>query len=138
MAGNGKGPKFIITAERFPEEIRNILEDYEKDCRELVEKAAKKAARDAVKDLKANSPSRHGDYAGSWQTTTTKNELNEYTLVVRNKDHYQLTHLLEHSHVTPKGNYTTPIPHIKPAEEKANEQFYNDVVKGIKEGLNLS
>lgn len=129
--------KLIITAERFPEEVRNILEDYERDCRGLVEKAAKKAARNAVNDLKANSPKRHGDYAGSWQTTTTKNELNEYTLVVRNKEHYQLTHLLEKGHASRNGQFTRAIPHIKPAEEKANEQFYNDVVKGIKEGLNL-
>lgn len=130
-------PAFKVTAENFPEEVRNILEDYERDCRELVEKAAKKAARDAVKDLKANSPKREGDYARSWQTTTTKNDLNEYTLVVRNKEHYQLTHLLEKGHASRNGQFTRAIPHIKPAEEKANEQFYNDVVKGIKEGLNL-
>lgn len=130
-------PAFKVTAENFPEEVRNILEDYERDCREMVQKAAKKAARDAVKELKATSPKRSGDYARDWTTETTKNDLNEYTIVVKNKDHYQLTHLLEKPHVTRSGKFTTPIPHIKPAEEKANEQFYNDVVKGIKEGLNL-
>lgn len=108
-------------------QLDKILEQYGRKADEAVEKSAKRAGRDTAKDLKNTSPKKTGAYASSWSTKVTRSSGRLIGVTVYNKEHYQLTHLLENGHVTKnkKGEYgrTKPIKHIEPAEQEGIQDF---------------
>jgi hypothetical protein len=91
---------------------------------------AEDTARALVKDLKANSPKDSGDYGKGWRVKKSGKKW-----IVHNATDYQLTHLLEHGHVIRQGNggRTPAIAHIRPAEEKAVNQFLDNLERLIQE-----
>ena len=54
---------------------------------------------------------------------------------IYNKTDYQLTHLLEKSHLTRNGGKTTPQVHIAPVEEQCIREFEDKITRKIEEGL---
>lgn len=124
--------KITITPDQLAHEVDKILKEYNNDVRQVVNEAVTENAKSGAKELRATSPRRYGNYAKSWTTQTTKNELNEKTAVIKNRDHYQLTHLLEKGHATRNGGFSEAQRHIKPVEDNVNKEFYNDVIEGVK------
>lgn len=108
-------------------QLDRLLSDFVNEEQETIEKCFKKVARDTVKELKQTSPQDKGDYARSWAVKNVKGAGRSIELVVHNKEHYQLTHLLENGHVIRNqfGSYgrVSAKPHIKKAEEKANKEL---------------
>ena len=108
-------------------QLDKILSDFVNEEQETIEKCFKKAARETVKELKQTSPQDQGDYAPSWTVKNVKVSGKSIELVVYNKEHYRLTHLLEKGHVGKNqfGTYkrVPAKPHIKKAEEKANKEL---------------
>lgn len=100
-----------------------ILEDYSKSLEERVVKAGAKLARECANEIKQNSPKDRSEYYKGWSVKKGQGFGGSVSYTVYNKTHPGLTHLLEKGHETGKGR-TKAQPHIKPAEEKYNQLFY--------------
>lgn len=122
------------------EEIKKILDEYELEVIDDMNKAAFDTAKLGVKELKEKSPksnrAKGGAYAKSWGYTRQKMPFGYTSYVIRNRKHYQLTHLLENGHLIKNqyGSYgrTKPIPHIKPVEIIVQEHFLDNLIKRLK------
>lgn len=119
--------KVSAGSDGFSEAINEMLED----CRAENDEALKANITDACKDgrsyLRANSPKRTGDYAKGWSYKVDEDVPGSYTGHVYNKNHYQLTNLLEKGHAKRNGGRVDGIPHIEPAFE----QVQADLDKGL-------
>lgn len=102
-------------------EIANRLANFTEDVQEALATSADEVTEEAVKTLKATSPTRTKKYAKSWIRKKTSNGY-----VIHNKRYY-LTHLLEHGHAKRGGGRVEGIKHIRPVEEKAIKSFEQKV-----------
>ena len=111
-------------------EIGTILDKYENIPVDVIEKSARKTARDTVNKLKNTSPRKTGEYASGW---SARKQGHGY--VVYNRKAPGLTHLLEKGHVTRNkyGTYgrTPAHVHIAPVEKEAVEEFEQNIRKGL-------
>ena len=116
-------------------QMQQILEEFSDKVNDVLEKAAKQTAEESVERLRSSSPG-GGAYASGWTTKI----LSSGDVVVHNSDHYQLTHLLENSHVirNKKGTWGRTsrghgqIVHIKPVERWGNKEFQHKIEEGLK------
>ncbi len=102
-------------------EIANRLAEFTEDVQEALAESANEVAEEAVKALKATSPTRTKKYAKSWIRKKTSNGY-----VIHNKRYY-LTHLLEHGHAKRGGGRVEGIKHIEPVEQQAIQSFEEKV-----------
>lgn len=120
-------------AHSVADQLAEILDGYEKEVRETVEKDIEKVARDTAKKLRQTSPKESGEYAKNW---SVRNDRRSKTSIVYNKaPTYRLTHLLEKGHVI-RNQYgtwgrTEAEPHIAPAEEEAVRELIEKVEEDI-------
>lgn len=134
----------MIKPDQLSDAVSSALEELSDSVNEQVNKASEETAKDTVKKLKTTSPVRKdgynrkyppGSYARSWNYEQTGQSMfrNEYT--VKNKQHYQLTHLLEHGYIIPRGKNagkrSKVLEHIYPAEQEAITEF-TEKIKDMK------
>ena len=102
-------------------QVKDIFDEYDVEFKKAVNNSFDKVAKQGVTQLKENSPKKSGDYKKGWGFVREKNRNGIDDIIIRNKTHYQLTHLLENGHVivNAKGTFgrTSPIKHIAPVEE---------------------
>ena len=110
-----------VSASGLADAVQSILLSYVEDTKELVRQCANAAGEEAVRYLQDNSPKHTGDYAKSWTLKKAVKSGKTLKATVYNKDHYQLTHLLEDGHARIDGGRTQAYPHIAHAEEVAAE-----------------
>lgn len=114
-------------------QIDKLLNDYSQELKDKTNKIFEDEAKESARQLRQTSPQgtgrNKGAYAKSWTVKKQKDKNGLYTLIVHNKDHYQLTHLLEHGHALPQGGRANPRPHIADVEKWARD----DVVRKIEE-----
>lgn len=113
------------------------LQDYCQDVTDGLKTDIKAAAKDTVSELKATSPKdkrktkRRGQYAKGWKDTIVFESDLDIRVEVHNKTDYQLAHLLEFGHEVVVGGkvvgHFDGTPHIRPAEEKMEEQLMKKV-----------
>lgn len=120
-------------AHSVADQFAEILDGYEKEVRETVEKDIEKVARDTAKKLKQTSPKESGEYAKNWSVKTDRRA--KTTIVYNKAPTYRLTHLLEKGHVI-RNQYGTwgraeAEPHIAPAEEEAVRELIEKVEEDI-------
>lgn len=109
-------------ASSVQQQIAEILKQYENECNETVRKVTQEVAKETVTTLKQTSPKRKGrgkHYANGWDVKEETTLGGGISFMVYNKTKPQLTHLLEHGHAKVGGGRVQAIPHIAPAEEKA-------------------
>lgn len=121
-----------IKPEQLQNTIQQMLHDIPQKVDNVIDEAAAKVSKEAVKTLKATSPKREGGgrYAKGWTTKKVGKQT-----VVYNKTDYQLTHLLEKGHDVvahgKKVGHFDGIPHIAPVEQEVIERMTEEVEKGI-------
>ena len=118
--------------------MMDILEEYRNACLATAEEATNLTAKEAAQELRHANPPGSGKY-GPWaeynkgwtvmQTTRDKREHKKAT--VHNKDHYQLTHLLEHGHALPQGGRSKSFVHIAPVAERCEEELMQRMLHGL-------
>lgn len=122
----------VIQPSQLAAEVASALADYKDVTQAALESAVDTTAKEIVKELKATSPKRSGEYAKSWtQNRTPLKKGTGYGRIAYNKDHYRLTHLLEYGHAKRGGGRTAPQPHIAQAEKNGIEAFEKRLKEGI-------
>lgn len=116
--------------------IDKLLNDYTVEMKRKAMTAIDQVAKESVQKLKQTSPVNErgkdrGAYARSWAVKRQTDRKGLATVTVHNKDHYQLTHLLEEGHALPQGGRAKAQPHIEPVERWAQDE----VVRRIEEQL---
>lgn len=108
-------------------EISKALQEYNTEIEKGIDEAGIKVAKNTVKNLKKTSPKETESYSKGWRVTDIKGKK-----VIHNKTNYQLTHLLENGHAKVGGGRVSAKVHIRPAEEKAINEYVEEVEKVIK------
>jgi pyruvate dehydrogenase complex dehydrogenase (E1) component len=112
-------------------QMKELLDEINKDVQESAEKNVNLVARECVQKLKNTSPVKTGSYARGW---AVKRE-GTLSAIVHNRTDYQLTHLLENGHVirNKKGTYgrAPGIKHIAPVEDWAIDELPRRIIEDI-------
>lgn len=129
----------VIEPQQLSFAVIKELSKFAGHTNEVLEHAAETAAAHAVMELNADSPSRSGRYARSW--AQKKGAFAKVggirTVIIHNKKHYQLTHLLEHGHRKvvyghDTGGTVAARVHIAPVETDVIHEFEELVKEGIR------
>lgn len=121
------------------DQISEIFDEYDREMTRKVNNSVDKVGKETVSKLKDTSPKRpgHGEYARGWRLKRERGRNGINDVIIHNATNYQLTHLLEKGHVirNKKGTYgrTSPIPHIKPAEEYFNSEVIEEIKRELEE-----
>ena len=128
----------MAKTESVTAQMKELLDEIDNNVKELVEKESKESAKECAQKLRATSPKGPRGYANSWTFKKV-----DGSWITYNKDHYQLTHLLESPHLikNKKGEYgrTSPghgqVIHIKPVADEGVENFELRLNRGLNEVL---
>lgn len=124
----------VVSPEQFSKAVEKLIVKYGDEAYDISQAAAKKAAREATKDLKQSSPVNRGKYARGWTHKAQKNGVTKYSETVYNRQ-YQLTHLLEKPHETGGGgHYPKNKDHtgeIAKVEETQVNRFMEEVLSKL-------
>lgn len=123
-------------------DIKDILDTYSSEVNEKLYDVAKQVAKECVEDVKAASPvnakntPHRGRYKKGWRMDISIGYgIAEAT--VYNKTDYQLTHLLEKTHLDRTGTkHIVPKSegHISRAEQNAVREFWKRLEERLKNG----
>ena len=115
-------------------QVEALLNQYGKQCSEVVNEAVHEVSKEALKKLKKESPKRTGLYKKGWKVKKNDDKFAANDILYgKEASTYAIAHLLEHGHATRNGGRTAPIPHVKNVEEWAQKALVDTVEKKLKE-----
>ncbi|MED1287291.1 HK97 gp10 family phage protein [Bacillus mycoides] len=110
----------------FASDLARELQRYSHLVEEDLEVAKEEVSKNLVDELQQRSPKNTGKYRKGWRKKKVGN-----AIVVHNALKPQLTHLLEKGHAKANGGRVPAQVHIAPAEEKAINEFLEQVERAI-------
>lgn len=116
----------VISTGQLAETITDMLNKWDEEVEEKIEKALDTTAKSGAQKLKPVSPKNTGKYASGW--TKKKQSKGQ---IIYNKKRPGLTHLLERGHAKRGGGRVPPQKHIEPVEELANKEIVDEIKKII-------
>lgn len=104
--------------------IMDALEKYKDKAEEVIGDTLPLVGKETAAELKRTSPKRTGEYASSWTYSMQKSRgsKNKNKLIVHNKKHYRIVHLLEKGHAKRNGGRVEAKVHVAPAQDHAEEK----------------
>ena len=112
--------------------ITKELTEYSQEVTDGIKREIKAVAKECKTEIQQNSPVDTGSYRKGWQVKTAYESSSDIRVVIRNRTDYQLTHLLEYGHAKVNGGRVNGKPHIRPAEEHAEQKFMKKVKVVVK------
>ena len=122
-----------IRIDDFAAEITRAVREYTEDVSAAIEQEADQTSQRLVKEIRAKSPRRTGEYAKGWARKKQGRD-GEIRYVVYNRKKPWLAHLLEFGHAKRGGGRVAERPHIRPTADKEIEAFQNRVRAIIRNG----
>ena len=86
-----------VSVDQMADAIMDGLMEYAELATDVMKGCVKKAGNTVKKETQAGAPVRTGKYKKSWAVKRQR-ETSNTLVVVRSRDRYQLTHLLEKGH----------------------------------------
>lgn len=115
-------------------QVESLLNQYGKQCSEVVNESVHEVSNEALKKLKKEAPKRTGRYKKGWKVKKNDDKFSANDILYgKEASTYAIAHLLEHGHATRNGGRTAPIPHVKNVEEWAQKALVDTVEKKLKE-----
>ena len=104
--------------------IMDALEQYADKAADVIGETLPLVGQETAQDLRATSPKLTGNYAASWTygMQTSRGSKKKNKLVVYNKNHYRIVHLLEKGHAKKNGGRVEAKVHVKPAQDRAEQK----------------
>ena len=129
----------LTSIERLSTAINDELKLYSASVVKGMKKVNDECMKEFVSDTKTDAPKsnmkRRGTFAKNITSKTTLDTPNRKVNTWYVKDpEYRLTHLIKNGHAKRNGGKVRPKVHIKPVEEKCNNEYYQDVINIIKKG----
>lgn len=126
------------TVDNLDQAFMQILNEYKNACDENADESVKLTAKEAAQELKHAHPEGSGKY-GPWDAynkgwtvmQTVRDKREHKSATVHNKDHYQLTHLLEKGHALLNGGRSQAYVHIAPVAERCEEELMQRMIHGL-------
>lgn len=116
-------------------QMQEILEDYSKEVKRATNNSADVVAKATVRKLKATSPKKRPKFYMGWAIKRERGTSGINTVIVYNKTHPGLTHLLTNGHVVvnAKGvvGRANGDPFMKNAEQWANEELPKEIEREL-------
>ena len=130
-----------INIDRLADEVVKALEEFRDVTVDVMKDAVDRTAKETVEDIRGNVDSSgikgSGKYRKSWAVKKDAGARGRYAyakVVYAKAPHYRLTHLLEHGHAKIGGGRVPAYPHVKTAEESAQERLAQYIKDGIERG----
>lgn len=112
--------------------ISDALEEYAQEVTDEVFDDVLETAEKCKDTLQRTSPKDSGDYARGWTVKKAYADQFDIRVQVHNKDHYQLTHLLNDGHAKKNGGRVEGDHHISKARDQAEKDLHTSVKVGLK------
>ena len=116
------------TIDKLSANIGKILQDYENGvlltAEEVTKKIGQKGATAVRQESKAHGWGEHTKYDSGWKSQFVKERLS-YRAQIHNANVPGLPHLLENGHAKRGGGRVNGVAHIKPIEDKLNEEYFD-------------
>lgn len=120
-----------VRVDQLADAVMEELDKYKDLATDDMKKAVKDAGKTVRTEITNNAPRRTGKYAKSWRDKVTGENADSIQVTVHSPNRYQIAHLLENGHAKRNGGRVRAIPHIKPAEDKGEEQLERDITKAL-------
>lgn len=117
--------------------VQDILQEYGDAVYSALSESVNEVMDTAVEELHAAntfSPKGHPSvaYAPSWEKIIEPASRLTTKVIVRNKEHYRLTHLLEKGHAKQNGGRVKAYPHIAPVNDEAQRNVFKLIEEKLK------